>query len=179
MTVLLTLTGGSGAGKSTLAAAFDTAVVLHGDDYYFAVPGRGVWSPDRGGVPRLDVGDPRSMDLERLNADASAALARSPLVIVEGLFAVAVRPDGAYERFDVFVDLAADLRLARKIQRKCVEGDFPLHVLLDNYLGARRAAHERHVEPVRHRCDLVVDGAEPAARNVSRINESRAMRRSF
>ncbi|GAA1654089.1 uridine kinase family protein [Actinoplanes couchii] len=177
--MLLTLTGGSGAGKSTLAAAFDGAVVLHGDDYYFGTPDHGVWTVDRGGVPRLDVGDPRSVDLDRLGRDAREALDRSPLVIVEGLFAASVRTGGGHDRFDVFVDLAADLRLARKIHRKCVEGDFPLHVLLENYLGARRAAHERHVEPVRHRCDLVVDGAEPAAHNVSRINGSRLKRRSF
>jgi uridine kinase len=63
-------------------------------------------------------------------------------------------------RFDVFVDLPADLRLARKIQRKCVRDGFPVEVLLRNYLNHRRDAHERHVEPVRHQCDTVVDGAQ-------------------
>lgn len=92
-------------------------------------------------------------------------------MIVEGLFANRVRPGDGFRRFDVFVDLPADLRLARKIHRKCVLGDFPLAVLLDNYLGARRAAHERHVEPARHRCDLVVDGSLDASRAVEAILE--------
>lgn len=167
--LLLTLTGGSGAGKTTVAAAFGAAAVVHGDDYYVTGTDRGVWIPDRAGVPRLDVGDPRSMDRERLNADVTAALGRSGTVIVEGLFAGHVRPAVAHRRFDVFVDLAADLRLARKIRRKCVDGGFPLEVLLDNYVDHRREAHERHVAPVRQRCDLVVDGAVPAARTVARI----------
>ncbi|MGW7413755.1 uridine kinase family protein [Streptomyces sp. NPDC054863] len=168
--MLLTLTGGSGAGKTTLAAtlAGGTPVspvrVLHSDDYYFASPEHGVWAPDESGTMRLDVGDPRSVDLGRLGRDTAAALAASAVVIVEGLFARGVAPGGPYPRFDVFVDLPADLRLARKIHRKCLRDGFPLDVLLRNYLLHRRDAHERHVEPVRQHCDLVVDGGtEPEA----------------
>jgi uridine kinase len=104
--LLLTLTGGAGAGKTTVAAEFGEAVVLHGDDYYVTGRDRGVWLPDRSGTPRLDVGDPRSVDTA------------------------------------------------------C---DFPLDVLLANYLDHRREAHTRHVEPLRDHCDLVVDGSLPAA----------------
>ncbi|MFJ7250470.1 hypothetical protein ACIQWA_38325 [Kitasatospora sp. NPDC098652] len=64
--MLVTLTGGAGAGKTTPAVAPAATVgpervrVLHGDDYYFAEPGRaGVWAPDETGVLRLDVGHPR------------------------------------------------------------------------------------------------------------------------
>ncbi|SNT51938.1 uridine kinase [Asanoa hainanensis] len=159
---LVTLTGGAGAGKTTLAAAIGAGVVVHQDDYYhFADPGRGVWMPDENGVPRLDVGDPRSVDFTRLDHDVSDALETSALVIVEGMFAIDVRPTRPCVRLDVFVDLPADLRLARKIYRQCVEGDMPLHILLTNYLNHRRAAYERHVEPSRDRCDLVVDAQLP------------------
>lgn len=171
--MLLTLTGGSGAGKTTLAAALASQApaspvrILHGDDYYFSSPGRGVWAPDDSGTPRLDVGDPRSVDLARLARDTEDALARAALVVVDGLFArqvLHVAPPAPYPRFDVFVDLAADLRLVRKIRRKCLRDGFPLDVLLRNYLPHRRDAHERYVEPVRHDCDLVVDGGtEPGA----------------
>ncbi|MFI6686636.1 uridine kinase [Streptomyces sp. NPDC050485] len=163
--MLVTLTGGAGAGKTTLAAtlaatAFQAPVrVLHGDDYYFDTPIRGVWAPDEAGIPRLDVGDPRSIDLGRLNHDTKTALATASVVIVDGLFARRVAPQISCRRFDVFVDLPADLRLARKIQRKCLRDGFPLDVLLRNYLQSRRAAHEEHVEPVRNECDLVVDGS--------------------
>ncbi|MFH8382372.1 uridine kinase [Kitasatospora sp. NPDC018058] len=165
--MLVTLTGGAGAGKTTLAGALAVVAgpgpvrVLHGDDYYFAEPGcgRGVWAPDEGGAPRLDMGDPRSVDEGRLAVDVDAALGEARVVIVDGLFARRVAPQRPCRRFDVFVDLAADLRLVRKIERKCVAGGFPLEVLLRNYVGQRRAAHERHVEPLRRECDLVVDGA--------------------
>ncbi|WP_328473627.1 hypothetical protein [Streptomyces sp. NBC_00448] len=165
--MLVTLTGGAGAGKTTLAAALAATAprfpvrVLHGDDYYFRSPERGVWAPDEAGAPRLDVGDPRSLDLVRLTADADTALAASAVVIVEGLFARYLDPPAANVRFDVFVDLPADLRLVRKIERKCLRDGFPLDVLLRNYRSHRRGAHARHVEPVRDDCDLVVDGALP------------------
>jgi uridine kinase len=163
---LLTLTGGAGAGKTTLAAALaaqhHVVTVLHLDDYYdFTDYSRGVWVPDATGTPRLDVGDPRSVDFTRLDADADAALETSAVVIVEGLFAIRTTPSSAHTRFDVFVDLPADLRLARKIQRQCVRGDFPVGILLDNYLNHRRVAHQRHIEPVRYQCDLVVDAELP------------------
>ncbi|MFF1908721.1 uridine kinase [Kitasatospora sp. NPDC058218] len=166
--MLVTLTGGAGAGKTTLAAALAAttpqtpARVLHGDDYYFQTPEHGVWAPDESGVPRLDVGDPHSLNLEGLAQDTDAALADSPVVIVDGLFARHVAPQTARARFDVFVDLPADLRLARKIERKCLRDGFPLDVLLRNYLNHRRAAHDQHIEPLRDDCDLVVDGSLPA-----------------
>lgn len=72
-------------------------------------------------------------------------------------------------RLDVFVDLPADLRLARKIQRKCLGEGFPLDVLLRNYLSSRRSAHERHVEPERAVCDLVVEADVPAGVLASRV----------
>ncbi|MFF3152137.1 uridine kinase [Streptomyces sp. NPDC057910] len=162
--MLLTLTGGAGAGKTTLATALAADAprtpvkVLHGDDYYFRTPERGVWTPDEAGVPRLDAGDPRSLDTDRLTQDTDAALEAAEFVIVDGMFAHHIAPRAPHLRFDVFVDLPADLRLARKIRRKCLSEDFPLEVLLRNYVEHRREAHYRHVEPARHSCDLVVDG---------------------
>ncbi|MER5728170.1 hypothetical protein ABT084_07380 [Streptomyces sp. NPDC002138] len=166
--LLLTLTGGAGAGKTTLATALAATAprgpvrVLHGDDYYAATPERGLWRPDPAGTLRLDTGDPRSLDTPRLEEDTTRALAAARVVVVEGLFARHVSPGEPCARFDVFVDLPADLRLVRKIRRKCLDGDFPLDVLLTNYVDHRRGAHERHVETLRAACDLVVDARRDA-----------------
>ncbi|MCX4744473.1 hypothetical protein OG455_02885 [Kitasatospora sp. NBC_01287] len=103
--------------------------------------------------------DPTRSTGQLLARDTDAALAGAAVVVVEGLFAERVAPRTRCARLDVFVDLAADLRLARKIERKVLRDGFPLEVLLSNYLAHRRDAHERHVEPARHRADLVVDGA--------------------
>lgn len=164
--MLLTLTGGAGAGKTTLAGTLaaqrDAVTVLHLDDYYhFAEPGRGSWIPDESGTPRLDVGDPHSIDFARLNTDTAAALATWAVVIVEGLFAIHANASAPHTRFDVFVDLAADLRLARKIHRKCVRDGFPVDILLANYLNHRRDAHDRYTEPARHQSDLIVNADLP------------------
>ncbi|MET7510084.1 hypothetical protein [Streptomyces albidoflavus] len=177
--MLLTLTGGAGAGKTTLAAVLVEASpvgsvrVVHGDDYYVDGPERGVWVPDDEGVLRLDVGDPRSVDEGCLAGDVAEALAASSVVIVEGLFARRMTlPVAVRDRFDVFVDLPADLRLARKIRRKCLGEGFPLDVLLRNYLGSRRSAHERYVEPERAFCDLVVEAVAPASVLASHIRDA-------
>jgi uridine kinase len=113
--VLLTLTGGAGAGKTTLAAALAATTprapihVLHGDDYYFTAQDRGVWAYDGTGVPRLDVGDPRSMDIERLNHATDHALS-SAAIVVDGLFAQQRRPAGAMRPVTRVVFVAAGWR---------------------------------------------------------------------
>ncbi|GIF21939.1 uridine kinase [Actinoplanes tereljensis] len=150
--MLVTISGGAGAGKTTLATALagqrNGVVVLHLDDYCHEA---------------RDVGDPSSVDFANLDADVAGALASQAVVVAEGMFAfrvgVAAKP-GA--RFDVFADLPADLRLARKIRRQCVEGETELDLLLTNYVTYRRAAHERHVEPARQIADLVVSTESPA-----------------
>jgi uridine kinase len=101
------------------------------------------------------------VDFDRLNTDANTALTSARFVIIDGMFAHLVVPALRSGRLDVYVDLAADLRLARKIHRKCVRDGFPIEVLLTNYLQHRRAAHHRHIEPARHKCDMVVDGELP------------------
>ena len=164
--MLLTLTGGAAAGKTTLAAALvetfapRAVSVLHIDDYYFATTSDGVWVADQDGVPRLDVGDPRSVDFARLET-ALGGLPPDAVVVIEGMFAQRVGPRTGAGRLDVFVDVPADIRLARKIERQCVNGSVPLKVLLHNYIQFRRRAHETYVEPARHRCDLIVDGTRP------------------
>ena len=175
--MLLTPTGVPGAVKTPLPMALAAtpegrgAVLLHGDDYFSTDPSRGVWRPDPQGVPRLDVGDPASLEWDRWERDVASALhgGRRP-VIADGLFA-AMTAAGRESpgRLDVFVDLDADLRLVRKIRRKCVQGDFPLDVLLRNYTEARREAFTRNVEPLRERCAMVVDGARPAADNAADV----------
>jgi len=48
---------------------------------------------------------------------------------------------------------------------------------LANYLNHRRDAHDRHVEPARDRCDLVVDGRLPADHLASQIHHALDERR--
>ncbi|MEV0130286.1 zeta toxin family protein [Dactylosporangium sp. NPDC050688] len=87
--MLLTMTGGAGAGKTTLADTLADALavqgeavtVLHLDDYYhFTDPTRGSWIPDETGTPRLDVGDPRSIDFAGL--DSGVPQAAFPMRVV-------------------------------------------------------------------------------------------------
>ena len=79
--MLLTLTSGAGAGKTTLAAALAKTAprapvrVLHGDDYYFSTPGRGVWEPDEAGRHAWTWAIPARWTPNDSHRDVDAALA--------------------------------------------------------------------------------------------------------
>ncbi|MFE2225093.1 hypothetical protein [Streptomyces kronopolitis] len=71
---------------------------------------------------------------------SQVALATASVVIVGGLFARRVAPQVSYGRFDVFVDVPADLRPARKIQRKCVRDECGL--VIDGSVAAETPAQQ-------------------------------------
>jgi uridine kinase len=77
-----------------------------------------------------------------------------------GIFALTLACVTDRARWRVYVDVPADLRLARKALRKIHEGRDPRHVLR-GYLEKGRAAHDRHVAPTREHANLVLDGTEP------------------
>ena len=171
--------GGTASGKTTLVQAVAEphrdCVVLSHDRYYKDV------------IDSLthDYDHPDSLDTTSLVADLALLRAGRPamvpryhfashrrlpegesvaprsLIFVEGILVLHDDRLRSLADLCVFVDAAADLRLARRMQRDIVDrGREPAGVLAQ-YLGSVRPGHRRFVEPSRFHADVVLDGEAP------------------
>lgn len=202
--LVVAVTGGSGSGKTTFAKrlqarlAPDAAVIAH-DDYYkdlSAVP----FSEQRG----YDFDTPDALDtallVEHLQSLVSGQAIEVPsydftthtrtatttrlepvsVVIVDGLFVMC--DEALAELFDlvVFIDVDADVRALRRIERDCRERGIGLSDAIQMYLATVRPAHERYVEPAKEKADIVIydaldDGAlEVVAERIARLRKDAA-----
>lgn len=83
-------------------------------------------------------------------------MAPAPVILVEGVLILA-DPD-LRERLDlaIFVDTAADVRLARRIRRDVEERQRSPVSVLDQYEATVRPMHETFVEPSRHHAHIIL-----------------------
>jgi uridine kinase len=144
---LLVIGGPAGAGKTSVAGAVAKRVEA-------PVVGLG----DSAGEDQHAVDLPALQ--ERLDAFEDA-----PLVIVEGLFALALPPIRWAARWTVYVDTPLDISLARR----ALSRDDP-RATLRAYLDGGRDAHARTVAPGRQLADLVIDGTEPLPELATRVH---------
>jgi uridine kinase len=161
---LLALAGGAGSGKSSIARELAAQVpgigLVHLDDCYHRDPDLAPSVPAFDGSGRIvNFSDPASIDPVRVEV-AIARHAGAKVIVVEGIFALALTKIRERARWSAYVDAPADIRLARRTLRKIHEGREPRYVLR-GYLEQGRQAHERHVAPTHPQADLVLDGTEP------------------
>ncbi|MFI5912424.1 hypothetical protein [Dactylosporangium sp. NPDC051541] len=133
---LLVIGGPAGSGKSSIAAAVGRLAA----------------------APVVDLGDsaqddPHSVDLPALQLRLDEH-EEAPLVVVEGVFALALPPIRWAAKWTVYVDTPLDLSLARR----ALDHTDP-HTVLRAYLDGGREAHIRTVVTGRQLADLVVDGS--------------------
>lgn len=179
--VVVGIAGGSGAGKTSVVDRVLTQVgahrvaVLRHDRYYH----------DRSDVPpeerrAVNVDHPASFDddlfvahLDELLAGRAiesprydyVTLARldetdrvepQPIVLVEGILVLASPDIRARIDVKVFIDVDADLRLARRVRRDVVQRGRTVEEVLDQYEGTVRPMHLAFVEPSKAYADLIV-----------------------
>ena len=171
---VLALGGGAGAGKTTLASALvervDGACVVHLDACYQSDPAVAPSLPRFDGGGRVvDRSAPEAIDRERVVATLTEELgAAPPLVVVEGMFALVLPYLDEWIRWRVYLDLPADVRLARKTLRSLDEGRDP-SAALRGYLERGRDAHQRLVGPSREGADLVIDATQELEAQVAQL----------
>ncbi|MFC7330899.1 hypothetical protein [Marinactinospora rubrisoli] len=120
-----------------------------------------------GGGRIVDAGDPRSLDPARITAAIERHTAAG-LIVVEGVFALALEQVRVRAGWRAYVEAPADIRLARAALRKIEAGRDPRHVLR-GHLERGHTAHERHVAPSRAHADIVLDGTRPVPELVERL----------
>jgi uridine kinase len=177
-------------------------VILNEDNYYLPralhTPSVVGW-PNEDIERTIDFDDPGSKDMALFRAHVKALKAGQgieqpdydftihdrtpglthriearPVVVVEGVHVLADPEDAPLYDLRVFVDTAADLRLARRVRRDVKRGRNTERTL-DQYLRFVRAAHARHTEPAKFLCDIVVADEGPDALNTA--PESKAVAR--
>ncbi|MET7398976.1 hypothetical protein ABZS66_36410 [Dactylosporangium sp. NPDC005572] len=143
---LLVIAGPAGSGKSSIAASVASplgAAVVGLDDGGFA---------DQHGVDLIAL-------QHRLDEVQDA-----PMLVVEGVFAMALLPIRWAARWTVYVDTPPDIAIARR----ALEAEDPRSVLR-GYLEYGRDGFARFVANGRQLADLVVDGTQPVDAVADRI----------
>ena len=168
---VIAIAGGSGSGKSWLAAHLQEKLgrraTLLAQDWYY----RDRTGVDPAAARKLNFDHPRAIEqklflqhLETLRRGQPVArplynyathirsaetqpVPAAPVVIVEGLFLL--HDARLAERFDdsIFVDVPADVRLARRIRRDAAQRAIDLGETLRLYETFVRPMHERFIQP--------------------------------
>jgi uridine kinase len=169
--ILVGITGGTASGKSTLAsdlvAAMRGRAVLVSQDWYYRDQSR--LPPEQ--EKELNFDHPNAFDAALLRHDLRELKARraveapqydyathrrvrrtvrvepADMIVLDGLL---ILHDPALRRlldYSVFVDVPADIRLARRVRRDVADRRIPVEETLRLYLKFVRPMHERFVRP--------------------------------
>lgn len=156
------IAGGTCSGKSTLAGKLaDTfgsrCRVVH-MDAYFRRPSITTIAPITG-IEYVEHNHPDALYLDRLYADIEeiAANGTEEICIIEGLFALHLPEIRNRLDLKIFVDLASDERLVRRIRRFTANGQ-TFDEVTSRYIDTVRFRHDELIEPSRWHADMVVNG---------------------
>jgi uridine kinase len=176
---IIGIAGGSGSGKTWLAnfvkAELGSSAALISQDWYYKDQRNAGGAKERSLnfdhpralehgllISHLDalrrgraVETPRYVFATHARERHTVPLAPARVVIVEGLFVL--QQKAILERLDhsVFVDMPADLRLARRLRRDAAERSIRAEETLRLYETYARPMHERFVEPSAAHADHV------------------------
>src|SRR3990172_12892059 len=190
MPSLIGVAGGTGTGKSTVVRALAErfgGVVVDLDSYYLDRSGIAV--EERG---RINYDEPAAIDvrllLDPLRRLAAGEMVAKPtysfrdharvgaqvvlparLILVDGLFTLWWDHLRALLDLKVFVDVPADLRLARRIRRDVAERGRTADSVLAQYLSTVRPIHHPYIQPTRVHADLVIANVGPIGAAVERV----------
>jgi len=174
------IAGGSASGKTSIVNALkkffnDNLTVLYFDDYYKDLSDLSYEERSRVNFDHPDAFD---LDLlaEHLNllkqgktiikpiydftkhnrSEKTEVLAAAPIILVDGLFTLAVESICSCCDLRLYVDTPADIRFIRRLERDMLERGRSLESVKKQYLTTVRPMHEQFVEPSKYKADLIV-----------------------
>ncbi len=104
----------------------------------------------------VEVARPTYSFSASLRTDKTVILRPAPIVIVEGILALAIESFRTEYDLGIYVDSADDLRLIRRIERDTQERGRSLEETLNRYLRWVRPMHEAFVWPSMRKADLII-----------------------
>jgi uridine kinase len=184
--MILLIAGGTASGKSTLARALAErtgALLIEHDRYYKSVsvedaPGHNFDEPaaletelliehldalsrgERVSLPIYDFAHHR-------RSEQTTSVGPRPVILVEGILALAEPALRDRATVRVFVSAEADVRLARRVRRDVLERGRDIEEVLLRYFNTVRPMHAQWIEPTRAFADLVLDGEKPVVELLS------------
>ena len=87
-------------------------------------------------------------------------VAPSPILLLEGIFALCDGRIRSLLKFKIYVDCDPDLRLIRRLQRDVRERGRSLDSVIEQYLSSVRPMHSRHIEPTKVFADLILNNSD-------------------
>lgn len=177
---LIGIAGGSGSGKSTITKVWQDAfpneiTVIHFDDYYkdlsaLSMEERAKINFDHPDAFDLDILEANIRDLKEGKVISKPAydftvhnrkpewesLAPNRIMVIDGIFALAI--DAIVDQLDlkVYVDVPADVRFIRRLERDMKERGRSFDSVKTQYLTTVRPMHDAFVEPSKQKADLIV-----------------------
>ena len=186
--MILLIAGGTASGKSTLARALAErtgALLIEHDRYYKSVSVED--------APSHNFDEPAALETELLiehldalsrgehvllpiydfahhrRSEQTTRVGPRPVILVEGILALAEPALRDRATVRVFVSAEADVRLARRVRRDVLERGRDIEEVLLRYFATVRPMHAQWIEPTRAFADLVLDGEKPVVELLSTL----------
>lgn len=80
----------------------------------------------------------------------------APLILLEGILIYENKKLSDFIDLRIFVDVAADIRVLRKIDRDVKERGRTMEMSIDQYFDTTRPMHEQFVEPTKQFADIII-----------------------
>lgn len=178
---LIGIAGGTGSGKTTVAKDLQSAdpnnvLIISHDNYY----------KDHGNLSleereKLNYDEPASIDEElfvkhiralkngeaidmplydfgpNLRKKETVRVEPKPVIIIEGILILTDARIRDILDLTIFIDLDADIRLARRIMRDMAERQDSAQESINQYLASAQPMYDKYVEPGKDEADLIIN----------------------
>ncbi|MBL8148796.1 MAG: uridine kinase [Blastocatellia bacterium] len=180
--VVVGISGGSGSGKTTFAEKViellgrDRAIFIAQDHYYNDFSSLSLSEfqttnfdhPDSIDFPllidhvrKLGRGEAVKQPIYDFSSHTRTGqfktLAPKPVIIVDGILIFSIRELLELMSLKVFIDVDADIRLARRIERDIRERGREVSSVVYQYINYVKPMHDKFVEPSRSLADLILE----------------------
>lgn len=178
---IIGIAGGTGSGKTTVAKDLQSVdplnvLIISHDNYY--KDRRDISLAER---EKLNYDEPSSIDEElfvkqlmalkrgesvemplydfgpNLRKAETVHLEPKPVIIVEGILILTDPRVRELLDLTIFIDLDADIRLARRIMRDVAERNETFQTSINQYLASAQPMYDKYVEPGKDEADLVIN----------------------